>query len=164
MNQEMNNFNVEGNNGIPNNQPLNNFNQDLSNGINQIPQSNINNMGENSINNKPPKNTKLPIFIGVGVLVVAIVVAVVFVFSGGKDKANLKDKESNGSEKENIQSNLSNPNVDITGKVKFIKKYEGYNDIDKCGDFWVLKNETQKLVINSVGDVLADVSSEYNIK
>ena len=59
MNQEMNNFNVEGNNGIPNNQPLNNFNQDLSNGINQIPQSNINNMGENSINNKPPKNTKI---------------------------------------------------------------------------------------------------------
>lgn len=43
MNQEQNNFNMQGNNGIPNNQPLNNINQNSSDTFNQNVQTPINN-------------------------------------------------------------------------------------------------------------------------
>ena len=106
MNQKQNNlnpnnFNTQGNNGIPNNQPLNsqNFNQNMS--FNQQPinpqpqptasfQQNINtfescNTNNQNFNSQPPKKKNLGLIIGIIVLIIVIALIVGFVIISNKN-------------------------------------------------------------------------------
>lgn len=99
MNQENNNFNMKGNNGIPNNQPLNhqNFNQSVLNNqqpTNGFQQSSINetttqaidnvyanrNNSNQNFNNNTPKKKNIGLIIGiVAAVVTVVIILVVFV-------------------------------------------------------------------------------------
>ena len=150
MNQEQNslnsnNFNTQGNNGIPNNQPLNN--QSIE--VNQQPINQINmqyptpqpmntfesgNANNQSFNNKPPKKMNLGLIIGIVVAVAAVIGGVLLV---SNINGNTNNDSSNGN------SNNGNSNVDLT--------------IDES----VPKSLTCNLVGNAIYGEKASYSYEY---
>lgn len=125
MNQEqnnlnLNNFNTQGNNGIPNNQPFTSMNQGLNNTINQNMQKNVNQMNNTYSNNeiisdnvsnlnissdKKNNNTKnkrsnKKIILAILLIVIIAAIIVFFVFGIG----------NKGNNNENADNNLSNNN------------------------------------------------------
>ena len=86
MNQEQNslnpnNFNTQGNNGIPNNQPLNN----------------------QSFNSKPPKKMNLGLIIGIVVVVAVVGFGSFFIFNNNNNQ--ILDKQNSQQEQNGISSN-----------------------------------------------------------
>ena len=132
MNQE-NNFNIQGNNGIPNNQPLNNqaFNQSMGfnqQSINPQPQptpsfqqsvtqeqspqpmnNTVVNGSDNNqkFNSKPPKKINLGLIIGISVAVVAIIVGVVIILSTKSNDNSNKGTNDNQVNNSNNETNLN---------------------------------------------------------
>ena len=119
-NLNQNNFNTQGDNGIPNNQPLQN-NQGLNNTFSQNvnvnqptfnSQPQVNTNYQQPINNNlnfesPKKNTKLFIIIGIIILIIVAGIILYFVFS--QDKAD-SNNNSSTNVNENITGNDNNNN------------------------------------------------------
>ena len=165
MNQEQNNFNTQGNNGIPNNQPLNNqsFNQGI--GFNQQPinpqPQPINNFesanaSNQNLNSKPPKKMNLGLIIGIVAVVAIVGVGVVFGSKLlSKDSKN-PDSNPNNSVTENNNDKTSN---EISDKGFYVvsgtqdkgslamstnfesEKVNGYNYIEKRDIKWVTEGQ-----------------------
>jgi len=147
-----NNFNTQGNNGIPNNQPLNN--QSFSQGMNinqqttpsygqpimQEPVPQPMNTFENSdannsnFNSKPPKKMNLGLIIGIVVVVAVVGVAIIF---GSKLLSN--DRNNNAGNNNKIENNNnSNNGIDNSqeedsnfyetwGRTDFNTTFDGVN-------------------------------------
>ena len=141
MNQEQNNlnpnnFNTQGNNGIPNNQPLNNMNQNYNNTFNQseniqpaqnVSQPTFNPQTEtNNFSSKPPKKINLGLIIGIIVGVVAVGIVGAVLLLGNNNNGN-NNSENNASGNNNSSNNnytfdnliKDNENIHITNYVDF---------------------------------------------
>lgn len=157
MNQEQNNlnqnnFNTQGNNGIPNNQPLQN-NQNFNQGTNvnqptfnqqPTPQPMNNtfdsgNASNQSFNSKPPKKMNLGLIIGIVATVAVVGVAMVF---GSK-----------------LLSNSSNNNNNSTGN----NASESSNTSNKDYSFDELKKDNENLHITNYVDFQLGYYFQYPI-
>lgn len=151
MNQEQNNlnqnnFNTQGNNGVPNNQPLQNnqnvnvnqatfnnqqqVNTNYQQPINQMniqePNPQLMNSFENgntnqSFNSKPPKKMNLGLIVGIIVAVAVIIIVGIFIFSktnGSSSNQNAENKDANLSIDENIDKTIT---CNLVGEAIYAK-------------------------------------------
>lgn len=130
MNQEQNNmnqnnFDSQGNNGIPNNQPLTNQIPNININNNQVSQT-TNTIGDASINNqefngKTPKKMNMGLVIGIATILVAVGIGSLFMINSVNklnDKNTLQKQEGSNSNKDVL------PNEII--KVIYSGEYDAY--------------------------------------
>jgi len=184
MNQEENNFNTQGNNGMPNNQPLQNnqnFNQSI--GVNQQtfntqqtasyqqPTNQMNmqqptpqpinsfessNTSNHSFNSKPPKKINLGLIIGGIAAVIVIVVGVIMVPKLFNNNSGSTNNETN------FTSNIKKGNVELTMTSKnVIKNYEEDMIYYKNYEYFETKNsENQFIVVDSKGKQVMPIAEK----
>ena len=160
MNQEQNslnpnNFNTQGNNGIPNNQPLNNqnFNQGMSfnqQPINPQPQHSHSyeqpitqqpmssrfesgNSNNQSFNSKPPKKMNLGLIIGIVAVVAVVGFGVIF---GSKLLSN------NGNNDNSNNSSNSNGNINNSSEIKQLQvEFDRVVALTSDGNMYVVQDQ-----------------------
>lgn len=128
MNQD-NNFNLQDNNGIPNNQPLQNNETSK--------QTNNTNIYHKPLNNKPPKKSKLGLIIGGGAAAVAAIAAGVMLNFGKNNNTGNNNEEGNNNEQleEAPSDYISIKTVEdyeklLNGTYDLSKNYILMNDLD----------------------------------
>ena len=138
MNQE-NNFNTEGINGIPNNQPLQN-NQELTNTFNQNIEQSANtnqqptpqpvnyfenqNTNNQNFNSKPPKKNNLVLIISIICLLVIIIVTVVLLLTNHLNKENGSNNTNKTTEKANNNKKEKTSSVKLTHEIFDVNKFD----------------------------------------
>lgn len=172
MNQEQNNLNVQNSNAIDNNQntlQTQNINQQELNQSQNIQShqqldSSLKNINTNSSNNNytaksvdASKNKNVRNF-----LIVVAIVGVVFISIGIVLGAKLLN-DGNQIKNENDSSNISSVDVvNITGKIKKISSFNGYEEVDVCGrNYFTLKNDDKLIVVDLNGNVVASGNVSY---
>lgn len=173
-NLNQNNFNTQGNNGIPNDQPLNNnINQEFNNTFSQ--QQNVNQSTINQqlqTNNTPPKPLKkinLGLIIGiiVGVVAIGIVGAVLLLGNNNNDNNNSENSANSANGNNNSSNNYINGNAnDMDKLIMILKKGDNqkylvqFNEIniaknfncsnDKCGNGIININSISQILDNTI--------------
>lgn len=179
MNQEQNNFNTQGNNGIPNNQPLNNqqpikpqpipsFKQTIMQETKPQPTNTFEsgNASIQNFNNKPPKKMNLALILGIVAAVIIVGVGSFFIFNSNNKQ--LLNKENSQQEQNEISSNKDVlPNEII--KVVSLDNYDTYllsasgkiyiGNLKESLDFTELSLETTEKVVD-----ISDASEELLFK
>lgn len=181
MNQEQNNlnqnnFNTQGNNGIPNNQPLNNMNQNYNNTFNQSQnlQQNFSQPEQNyqpsTPNPIPSKKLNLGLIIGIIAVVVAIGVGAFML---------LNNNDNNPNESGNNNSNNKTENNNVIAEDFYVisgstdkgslamatnfesKSVDEYNYIEKYNMKWITEGELFITTIPTIPNRTYSINSYY---
>ena len=168
LNNQNNNFNMQGNNGVPNNQNVNNIVQPLNSNVYQ--NQNFQQVSNNNQDLRPKKNNKMVLII-IGIIILLIIIVVVcfaFIKNDGNNNNN-SSSNSNTDVNENPNNNNGvNNNQDNNSNDKELNntiKISGTNVYISYSSKLRYKKQSNSILFYNNNDALVGITfntTKYN--